>query len=29
MSISLAIVAYGPLLVQHVDFFKPIAHLFH
>jgi len=29
MSISLAIVAYGPLLVQRVDFFKPIAHLFH
>ncbi|MBI2731988.1 MAG: TRAP transporter large permease subunit [Aquabacterium sp.] len=28
MSISLAIVAYGPLLVQRVDFFKPIAKLF-
>ncbi len=29
MSISLGIVAFGPLLVQQVEFFKPIAHLFN
>jgi TRAP-type C4-dicarboxylate transport system permease large subunit len=29
MSISLGIVAFGPLLVQHVDVFKPIAGWFH
>jgi TRAP-type C4-dicarboxylate transport system permease large subunit len=29
MSISLGIVAFGPLLVQHVAFFHPIANLFN
>lgn len=29
MSISLAIVAYGPLMVQHFDVFKPVMHWFN
>jgi len=28
MSLGLLIVAFGPLAVQHIDMFKPIANLF-
>jgi TRAP-type C4-dicarboxylate transport system permease large subunit len=29
MSLSLAIVAYGPLMVQHFEFLKPVKDFFH